>query len=233
MNQVLNLSQLQKIDIALDHIHQRLHEIEQIIAADVTIQQAEMNLSTSKSAYAASRTALKLADEKANSQRLKIETNESSLYAGKIQNPKELQDLQKEIASLKKYLITLEDQLLEAMLASEESQDHLKQAEGGLVAAQAEFSQRQASLLGERMALEQQKNRLLAERTACLAQIESPSLAIYERLRSQKRGVALSLIEDGACKCCGAMLRPAELQEAHSPDKLVFCNSCGRIIYIG
>lgn len=233
MNQVLHLSKLQKTDLSLDQIDKRLHEIEQIIAGDVTIQGAEKKLGATKILYETARNALKQADERVTNQRIKIETNESSLYAGKIQNPKELQDLQNDINSLKKYLITLEDHLLEAMLASEEFQGQLDLAEKALVEAQAQFAQRQAGLIGEKSTLEQQKTRLLAERTACLSQIESGSLAIYERLRTQKRGVALSLIEDGACKSCGAMLRPAELQEAHSPDRLVYCNSCGRIIYIG
>ncbi len=43
-----------------------------------------------------------------------------------MQNPKELQDLQKDIASLKKYLFTLEERELEAMIKAEDAENDLQ-----------------------------------------------------------------------------------------------------------
>lgn len=46
---------------------------------------------------------LKTAEAEAEAQKIKIEQTEASLYGGSVHNPKELQDLQREVASLKKH----------------------------------------------------------------------------------------------------------------------------------
>ena len=68
------------------------------------------------------------------------------------------------------------------------------------------------------------------EREAALAPIEIPLLSSYEDLRKQKRGVAVSEVEDGACASCGTTLNAALQQNARS-QKLAYCPSCGRILF--
>ena len=57
---------------------------------------------------------------------------EASLYGGHVQNPKELQDLQKDVASLKRHLETLEERELEAMEAAENAEKDFAAAEADL-----------------------------------------------------------------------------------------------------
>mgnify|MGYP001766973080 CR=1 FL=1 len=106
-------------------------------------------------------------------------------------------------------------------------------AEENLVKAQGSLASKQAGLLGEKLQLERQKEILNTERIACNTQITPESQMIYQKLREQKRGLAVSVIDDGACKACGSSLRPEELQSARSPHNIVFCSSCGRIVYAG
>lgn len=233
MNQALHLSQLQKIDTQLDQINLRLKEITSIMAADQSIQEAEADLENTRQALRLAHRELQKAEEKVQNQRVKIETSDAALYGGKIRNPKELQDIQLEIQSLKKYLVTLEDQQLEAMLVYEAAELEKEQAEQNLIRVQAQQASSQSHLLGEKDTLERQAERLRVEYRVAESQVDANSLSIYRRLREQKRGLAVTAIEDGACKACGSGLRPAELQSARSPNNLVFCSSCGRIIYAG
>jgi uncharacterized protein len=98
MSQVPHLYQLQKMDTELEQISQRLNEISKIIQNDQTLQLAEKTLSQSRASLHRAHIELRSSEERVSEQRIKIETSESNLYGGKIKNPKELQDLQLEIA---------------------------------------------------------------------------------------------------------------------------------------
>ena len=71
---------------------------------------------------------MKQSEAEVEKQRIKIEQTEASLYGGHVHNPKELQDLQKDVASLKRHLETLEERQLEAMLVVETIRKRLHNA---------------------------------------------------------------------------------------------------------
>jgi predicted nucleic acid-binding Zn-ribbon protein len=58
-------------------------------------------------------------------------------------------------------------------------------------------------------------------------------MRIYENIRRRKSGVAVTRVNDGSCTLCGANIRPMELQSTRIALELVFCSSCGRILYVG
>ena len=76
-------------------------------------------------------------------------------------------------------------------------------------------------------------DRLETERQAVVASISSDTLKLYERLRQQKRGLAVTTAKDASCDTCGATLTAAEWQLARSPGQMSYCPSCGRILYAG
>jgi uncharacterized protein len=119
------------------------------------------------------------------------------------------------------------------MLAYEQAELDLKEAEKNMETAFAQVSTQQAGLLGEKSRLEHLQEKLMLERHVSQSQILPENLSMYNHLRAQKRGLAVAAIEDGSCQACGSSLRPAELQTAKSPNKITFCSSCGRIIYAG
>ncbi len=233
MNQAFHLARLQKVDLQIDHLNNRLKEIDRQLKENTAVRDAEKTVHDAESETAKSRRLLKNAEDAVEAQRIKIETNESSLYGGKIRSPKELQDLQNDVASLKRYLSTLEDEQLNAMLALEERESFLKKASSALLAAQGLFISQNADLAGERAKINENLERLGGEREAALKPLTDESIAIYRRLRELKRGIAVALAEDGACTACGSELRPEEMQSARSPNTIIYCASCGRILYSG
>ena len=233
MNQAFHLARLQKIDLQIDHCTNRIKELDQLLKDNGKVREAEKSASDSDSETVKIRLLVKKAEETVDAQRIKIELNEASLYSGKIRNPKELQDLQNDIASLKRYLSVLEDEQLNAMLALEESEAKFKKAFSILAEAQAQFINQTADLAGEKSKLIDNLQRLMGERDAALKPLSAESIAIYKRLRGQKRGIAIALAEDGACTACGSELRPEEMQSARSPNNIIYCSSCGRILYSG
>ncbi|MEJ5226091.1 MAG: hypothetical protein WHV44_16645, partial [Anaerolineales bacterium] len=153
----------------------------------------------------------------------------SSLFSGRVQNPKELQDLQNDVVSLKRHLAALEDRELEAMIAQEEAQQAYQTAESALHAAEARVLSQNATLSGERESLLQQLARLDTERHAVHATLPAADLEHYERLRQQRHGVAVTTMSEGACDSCGAPLPPGLSQQAKT--QLTHCPGCGRILF--
>ena len=233
MSQSFHLYQIQKIDTQLDQIEARRAEITSILEKDVRMRNAQKHLDEAHVQVHQLQHALREMEEITRAKRIKIEQSEAALYGGSVRSPKELQDLQTEVASLKKHLATLEDQQLEKMMQLEAAEAQQAEAQRAFDELDEQLISEYASLNGEKSQLERQRERLNAERTVISGQISAENLEVYQRLKQQKKGQAVVPIEDESCGVCGATLTPAECQAAKSPLKIIFCSSCGRILYAG
>lgn len=233
MNQAFHLHRLQQIDHQIDLAEAGNAEIEKILSGDISIKTAQAQVEQAEQELHQAQRVLKSAEFAVKEQQMKIAHSEGSLYSGNLHNPKELQDVQKEIASLKKYLGTLEDLQLEAMMHQEECEAQDLAAREALQKAQATFLEKSAGLLGKKDQNLKTLDRLQAERSAALSLVDQESLKIYDNLRKRKSGVAVTSVSDGSCSACGTNIRPSEVQNARAAQVLVFCVSCGRILYTG
>jgi predicted nucleic acid-binding Zn-ribbon protein len=231
MSASLGLYRLQQVDRKIDRLRAQLETIRQTLENDVELSRALERVETAQKDHFHSNHQLNNIAAEAQAQKIKIEQAESSLYGGKVQNPKELQDLQKDIASLKKHLITLEERELEAMVSAETKETDLQSAKTDLELMQARLGNEHKNLLREQASIIIELGQLTEEREAALGPIEGSLLQIYESLRQQKRGVAVAEITDGGCASCGTTLNAALQQSARSPKQLSNCPSCGRILF--
>jgi predicted nucleic acid-binding Zn-ribbon protein len=233
MSQTSNLFRLQQIDSPIDSARARIHEIETALSNNAILSQAQEYVKSTEQALQATHKALRITEDAAQDQRVKINQTESVLYGGKVQNPKELQDIQNEIAALKRYLGVLEDRQLDAMMALEGAETEQKQAIIKLDENQARIAEEQAGLRGELTQLQKTVERLIIERQAASTAVNPIDLNLYEQLRLSRRGLAVAKVSSQACGACGALLTPALVQAAHSSHELIRCTSCGRILYVG
>jgi len=233
MSRPFKLYRLQQIDSQLDWIQNRLAEIETALRQDEQVHAAYGLAEKAEQSLQQARKALHRAEDDVRSQRIKIEQSEAALYGGKIHNPKELKDLENEVASLKRYLTVLEDRQLEAMLVEEEAASTQRVANQALQQAQGEFELRGIGLIQEKQKIERDRARLEDERSAVSGGIDAEDLNIYTQLRKNRRGVAVAKVVDRACSACGSTLSAALLNAAHSPNQLNRCETCGRVLYIG
>lgn len=233
MNQSAYLHRLQRVDTQIDQTETRLTEIERLLSEDERIRKAKHTAEEAKRALEISRQALRAAEHLVQETRIKIEQTESTLYGGSIRNPKELQDLQREIDSLKRHIVVLEDSELQAMITVESAEKTDQDAQSGLLHAQAEVTAQKAGLSGERGTLLKNRARLQAERSATLSPVQPQNLEIYQRIREIKKGIAVTSVEEDTCTTCGAEVRPSEGQSARMQANLHYCTSCGRILFAG
>lgn len=231
MSASLGLFRLQQVDSQIDRARLQLDKIRKTLENDAELKKALALVESSQADFQSAKNNLKIAEADAEAQKIKIEQTEASLYGGSVHNPKELQDLQRDVASLKKHLATLEERQLEAMLKAEKAEAVLSEARSGLESMQSRLSGEHKTLLDEQSKLLRDLQTLSQEREASVSPVEGELMNIYNDLRKQKRGVAVTEFAENSCSSCGATLTSSLQQNAKSPRQLTYCPSCGRILY--
>ncbi|GAB4580785.1 MAG: zinc ribbon domain-containing protein [Anaerolineales bacterium] len=233
MNQAFQLFRLQQVDTQLDQAHARLREIDSILKNDATVRAAEEALAKATQELEGAKKELRKAEENTKNQRQKIKHTDEQLYGGKVRNPKELQDLQKESEALGRYLLVLEERQLEAMLVVEDATQSFEAAQKNLNMVRARQIETQSALHGERRQITQQAKQWLAERQATASSIPQTDLSHYDQLRKRRTGIAVAKVTDKSCSACGTELSTSYYQAALVSKELHHCETCGRILYVG
>ncbi len=233
MSAALGLYRLQQVDSQMDQIRARLKTIRETLENDLELRAANEALSIAENLHKQADNALKQSEADVEKQSNKIEQTESSLYSGSVHNPKELQDLQMEVTSLKKHLGTLEERELEAMIYVEDAEKGLHAAREKLASVKSNLKVQNSDLANESDMLNKDLERLTSEREAVTNALDEKAIKTYEQMRLQKRGVAVAILSENACSACGTTLTASQQQSVHSATELYFCPTCGRIVYSG
>ena len=233
MSRSQTLFQLQQYDTNLDSSFRRIAEIEILISDTSDLDKLHLIQDQRKLEFDEKQTELRSAENQVKDQNFKIEQNEKKLYGGMITNPKELEDLQLESESLKKYLTVLEERQLEVMLESDQAQSQYDE----ITAKVDDLSQQKNSvtkdLLTENNNLKEQIAITEKERNQYLEANAIPDLSIYNKLRESLGGIAVTIMTNSSCSSCGANIPSAIEQEARSPGNLSNCPTCKRILHPG
>ncbi len=231
MSQTLSLYRLQQTDSQIDRAQVHLQAIQKTLEDNTELLMSKERANLTEAIYKSADRDLKQAEGEAQRQRIKIEQTEADLYRGKGHNPKELLDLQNDVAALKRHLVTLEDIQLEAMLASEESLSAYQGAQTDLLGAQNHSAEQNQGLHEQQNALQKELEKLFAERSAVAGPIPSDALRFYDQLRQERRGLAVAVISENSCSACGSGLSAAQMQSSRASGQMALCPSCGRILY--
>lgn len=233
MARMTSLYRLQQAEKALHDARERLEEIDRILAEDERVAEAESRFEEAKDAYVTARSQMGEAEQAVASQRAKIKDTEESLYGGSVTNPKELEDLQLESESLKRYLSTLEDRMLEAMVELEEAEQVYEAAKEELEQTRAEVAAEHEDLTQEREQLRSRLDGLEAEVESELASVQKDDVTIYRKIKKRVGGFPIALVKGGTCSVCGMAIPGSKAQRVRGGDEVVRCESCGRILYQG
>lgn len=227
----MNLFLLQQTDLKLDQYNHRIQEIQSIIADQTERDQLTCEIETIRTNRLEIEKKLHIIEDKIKATRIKMQQSEGSLYGGKIQNPKELQDLQNEIAILKKQIAEFEEREFDQMVLTEDITTQENDAMHRLELFEQKKEEAKVILTAEIKNLEQAISRVSPEKSALTTGLDQTSLEIYLKLRKTKSGIAVTQVEENACEKCGAEITQAEWQKARITQELCFCSTCGRIIY--
>lgn len=231
MSAALGLYRLQQVDSQIDQIQSRLKAIRQTMENDAELRAANEQAATKDHQLKEAERLLKQSEQDVEKQRIKLEQTEASLYGGLVHNPKELQDLQKDVVALKRHLETLEERELAAMEVVENAEKDSEHAHIDLEHLTAQRGDQFRNLTTQSETLNKDLERFTAERTAVIKDLAAQAIQTYEQLRKQRRGIAVTTVSDSACAACGTTLTPSQQQSARSTSQIFHCPSCGRILY--
>ena len=223
------LYRLQQLDTERDAKERRLVEIEEALEDDRVLRETRHRLKRAEERVRTWQTRQRDLELEIESLSDKMSRSEKRLYGGKVTNPKELSDLQAEIASLKRRRQKLEDTLLEAMIKREEAETARDEADAHLKDVESKRETRQADLKAERERLQERLEEIERKRASIVPRMDASTVTTYERVRERKGGQAVAFIRDDVCSVCGVTVPPS-LEWKLRQGELIHCDTCGRIL---
>jgi predicted nucleic acid-binding Zn-ribbon protein len=160
----------------------------------------------------------------------KLKKSNDDLYSGRINNPKELTNLQQDVKTMESQRKQLEDEELEVMAQIETVTSEQSAQSICYKAIESEWRSEHAVLIDEAQQLKTGIAQLKEKREAMAAAIDPKLLEYYNQLKA-KKGLAIAVIEQGICRGCRISLSSAELQRVRT-GQVVECSSCHRILYL-
>jgi predicted nucleic acid-binding Zn-ribbon protein len=227
---VRELLELQAIDVELAAGRRRLQEISAALADDAQVRalRAEAVRLTRGAEGVGERQ--KAQDEAIASLTARIEAAESRLFGGTVTNPRELTDLQEDIAMLQRQRSEHEDVLLGVLEEVDVAQASRRRAVHAYQRAKGERETLTAALKDEQTALQATVAEREAARAACTGAIPPAELGLYEHVRKANGVRGAARMRNGTCEACRVGLPTRQAQEVRTSASPVRCPSCGLIL---
>ncbi len=233
MTRVSNLFRLQNLDSPIDSQQSRVAEIDADLSRHPELDQARAEEAAARALLETAQQAVRHAEEESRRQQQRIAETDKTLYGGGVRNPKELQDLQEEAASLRRYLSVLEERQLQTMQQTEDAEKTVSDAQNRREDLERRRAEAESKLRAEQSALRGTLETLGIQREAALSEITPEDLEKYNSVRRAKRGLAVVRMEGGSCAGCGVAPSTSRVDSARSGQEIVQCSNCGRILYLG
>jgi uncharacterized protein len=164
--------------------------------------------------------------------RTRMQRDQQRLDAGQVGSPRELENLQHEIDSLRKRQSDLEDDELEIMEKREAVQARLAELRTErehLGTKLAEAEQRRDAAFAE-IAADTEKS--TAQRAEIAAGLPADLVALYEKVRASSGGVGAAALHQGRCEGCHLQLNTTDINRIREApaDEVLRCEECRRIL---
>ncbi|HET7312304.1 MAG TPA: C4-type zinc ribbon domain-containing protein [Mycobacteriales bacterium] len=231
----LRLLDLQALDSSLDRLNHRrksLPELTQIEEAEARLTRLADDVvlvETEDSDLGREQSKL---EGDIDQVRTRMQRDQQRLDTGQVGSPRELENLQHEIESLKKRQSDLEDEELEIMEKREAVQARLaelKTEQQQVAAALTDAEQRRDTALAE-IGAETEKTQ--AQRAETVAGLPDDLVALYEKVRTSSSGVGAAALHQGRCEGCHLQLNTTDINRIREADEdeVLRCEECRRIL---
>ncbi|MFI7386687.1 zinc ribbon domain-containing protein [Streptomyces sp. NPDC049813] len=172
------------------------------------------------------------AEQDVDQVRQRATRDQQRLDSGAVTSPKDLENLQREIASLARRQGDLEDVVLEVMERRESAQERVSEYAERLAAVQAKIDDATSRRDAASGQLDLEASTVTKEREVVAGSVPADLLKLYDKLREKEGGVGAAKLFQRRCEGCRLELNITELNEvrAAAPDAVVRCENCRRIL---
>lgn len=137
----------------------------------------------------------------------------------------------RELVLLRERRAYLEEQVLRQFERIAELEEELVKAEHAFDQATASWATREPQLQTQLDQIGRDLEALQTRRQQLALQLPPGALDLYDDLQRRHRGTALAPIRNRQCSACRARLPAAVFDLLNTPDPLVRCPRCGRVLY--
>ncbi|MEU3194238.1 C4-type zinc ribbon domain-containing protein [Streptomyces sp. NPDC006992] len=231
----IRLLDVQALDTRLTQLaHKRktLPEHEEIQRLDADLAQLRDLLVAAQTEESDTTREQTKAEQDVDQVRQRAVRDQQRLDSGAVTNPKDLANLQSEIASLAKRQSDLEDVVLEVMerreSAAERSAELGERVESVGAKVQDATARRDAAL----EEIDAELTRVRKERETVAGAVPGELLKLYDKIREREGGVGAAKLYQRRCEGCRLELNITELNEVREApaDAVVRCENCRRIL---
>ncbi|MGH3774079.1 MAG: zinc ribbon domain-containing protein [Pseudonocardiaceae bacterium] len=213
------------------HRRRSLPELAEVELADKDLRSARDSLVAAQTAVSDLDRDIRKLEAEIDQVRAREDRDRGLLDSGSISSGKQLEDLEHELATLKRRQTVLEDDLLEVMERREATAADLERGRAALAGIEQrslDATRRRDEALTE---LESTEERGQHERRTHLGELPADLVTLYERIRA-RHGTGAALLREHRCGACRLELdRTAigHLREA-APDAVLRCEECGVVL---
>lgn len=224
--------------IHLQGLDQRIADLEKEVSSlpkhisqiEKTLDQHIRKLEADRAALTANEKDRKRLDGEIQSQHQKISKLKEQMLQAKTND--QYRAFQHEIDFCEKEIQKAEDGILEQMSASEPLHANVKTAESALAHEKAQVEHEKSQARERTAAAKKQLEELRLDRKQTAVKVTPSAYKAYERIRKKwKNGNAVAEATEGVCTSCQINLRPQYFQDLKRGEELLFCESCGRILF--
>jgi hypothetical protein len=231
----LRLLDLQELDSGIDRLAIRrrtLPELAEIERLTARLRELGGELQTAETAKTDTARAQARLEADVEAVRTRAARDQGRLDSGAVSSPRELENLQSEIASLNRRRDTLEDELLELMEAAENAAS----AADALNAERAQVEADRAAALERRDAqwagIDEDSAQQQASRAELAPSLPTELVTLYERIRASSGGIGAARLYRRRCEGCHMELSGGDLSEVQEapPERVLRHEECRRIL---
>lgn len=171
-------------------------------------------------------------EEEIDKVRQRAKRDADIMQSGSVASPKQLMDLQHEIASLQRRQSDLEDAELELLERAEAADAAQTAAEVQRDALAQEAQQAKADADAAMSALGGEFRLTKTDRAALAATVPTDVLRLYDTIRASCGGIGAAEFNGDRCGSCQLTMIPADLAAVKTApvDEVVRCEECTRIL---
>ncbi len=164
--------------------------------------------------------------------KVRRDRDRTRIEQGLITNPRDLERMQQEMASLERRITSLEDEELEVMARLEDAQRTLDDLASQLAGADARNARLEQARDAKFAEIDAELAEVAARRGPVAEGVPADLLALYDRLRAAKNGVGAAALRARQCSGCMLSLDNAEIIKIRgaAEDEVLRCEECQRIL---
>ena len=225
------LHELQEHDRELLSLHKRFQAIPN------HIKQLEDSVTKSKTDISTKSDELAEVEKSLRSKNAELEMNDEQREKYKseqrtVTTNDQYTALENQIDFLDQKDLDTEEEILILMEKTDQLKEELTVLESEAADEDENTSKQKSEFQEERKNLKQLIDEKTKQRSEYLPQIDKEISKLYHNWMNRRKTDFVSLARNGTCGSCRLTIQPQSLKEAQKYERLVYCTSCKRVLYV-